>query len=356
MLLTGYFSRLLIIFISFFSFFSYALDKNPDGLVSLWKLDNAQAVIDSVGENHGTFYNGPVTTQGKNNLGIKFDGVNDTAIIPDSESLNFGNGDFTVAFWVKKLQPTTSNWNRCAAVNKWHSGDKPGTNEWHLSICSGRSSKGLTFGVEVDKQSVSVRDYEALTLNEWYFITGVREGEYIKLYRNGELRGTEYVGNGSIADTSRRLRFATWEKSTLYSHSASVLDDVQIYSRALSETEIARLSQGGLFAKSTLQLCESQLDSAKLSINSLSTQVFTLRNLSNILENKVASLVNENDSLNKTISELTHTTQNQQQEITELENSNMLLLEESAQKDVHISTLNQEILNLKAELAALKGE
>jgi len=51
-------------------------------------------------KNHGTL-NGPVWKDGRYGWALKFDGVDDYIKVPDDDSLDFDNTDFTLAHWVK---------------------------------------------------------------------------------------------------------------------------------------------------------------------------------------------------------------------------------------------------------------
>jgi len=69
------------------------------GTVGLWHFDGD--ANDSSGySNNGTVY-GATYVSGKFDQALSFDGNDDYVSVPDSSSLNFGTGDFTIEAWVK---------------------------------------------------------------------------------------------------------------------------------------------------------------------------------------------------------------------------------------------------------------
>jgi hypothetical protein len=59
--------------------------------------------MDTVGANTGTLYNGPIWATSSCVSGgcLEFDGADDYVEVPNSDSLHFGTGSFSISFWVK---------------------------------------------------------------------------------------------------------------------------------------------------------------------------------------------------------------------------------------------------------------
>lgn len=71
----------------------------PSGLISWWPADGD--ANDIHGANSGVSINGASYDIGKVGQAFSFDGINDHVVILDSNSLDFGVGDYSVEAWVK---------------------------------------------------------------------------------------------------------------------------------------------------------------------------------------------------------------------------------------------------------------
>jgi hypothetical protein len=191
--------------------------------------------------NNGTLVNGP-TFNSANGGYIRCDGSNDYIQVPDSTSLDFGTSNFTIEYWFKKLQ-TTVGYSNIWGPNKWNTGASPGTNEWSLGIGNGTSGNGDNYGlaVEVGPTIYSPGDSsEALLLNTWYQLLGVREGASLKTYLNGVLKqNVSPVGFSSLSSINNAGRNLRINNSALDNYfTAADNSIVRIYNRALSATEV----------------------------------------------------------------------------------------------------------------------
>ncbi|MDD2802536.1 MAG: hypothetical protein PHE96_13870, partial [Methylococcales bacterium] len=102
----------VILFLAGGGYLIYALTKSTEGSgpVGYWKFDEGSGVVayDSSGNiNHGIltnfdFNNDSGWKVGKVAGALKFDGTNDYVNVPDNANLDFGSGDFTVAFWIRR--------------------------------------------------------------------------------------------------------------------------------------------------------------------------------------------------------------------------------------------------------------
>ena len=86
----------------------------PSGLVSWWPLDETSGTTtaDIVNGNPGTLINGPVFTTGKVANALSFDGIDDFVEVPNDPSLNFGTGDFSINVWINPnvvIEPQTES-------------------------------------------------------------------------------------------------------------------------------------------------------------------------------------------------------------------------------------------------------
>ena len=155
-------------------------------------------------------------------------------VFSDDSRLDFGNSDFTISVWVKKISQL--GWGN-AVVSKWYTGASPGTNEWALSLNgSGDGSTGSSFIIESGTTKYSAEASTAVSENVWHFIVGKREGGYISLYVDGVLEATTSVGNVSINNIVGREMILGGLDNGLYSHLN--IDELRIFKTALSDAEI----------------------------------------------------------------------------------------------------------------------
>ena len=200
---------------------------------------------DASGNGHdGTLVNMDPDTDwvsGQAGLALDFDGTNDYVNVPDDAALDFGTGDFSVAFWVFKRSATAGYANNYG-VSKWSTGASPGINEWLLNVGSG-SATGDTpsFSVEIGSTTYKAMDPQDITLYVWHHIAGVREGQTISIYVDGILvdANSSLPADGAINNTGRELRVAVNQPAAPIFYTDALFDDVQIYKFALTDGDVA---------------------------------------------------------------------------------------------------------------------
>jgi hypothetical protein len=219
----------------------------PDqSLVGHWKLDDGDGNIatDSSGnENHGTLMPAsPVwTTEGIINGALDFDGVDDYVEIPDDPSLDITN-EITLMAWVY-----AESWDDDTGYPV--DGDnaengiltKGGDSDWGVwNLHYKTTSNGFRFElITSDNNGHTVFETTpSTTLDTWYHIAGVYDGTEMKLYINGVMDNFAAV-TGDIKTNDAPLRIGKqfyW--ATAYSYWDGKIDEVKIYDRALTSTEI----------------------------------------------------------------------------------------------------------------------
>jgi len=217
-------------------------------LVGHWKLDDAtgDTATDSSGNsNDGILMpNSPVwTSDGVINGALYFDGIDDYVEIPDDPSLDITD-EITLMAWVYPENWDNDDWTtddgtaENAIITKAEDGD---VGVWNLHYKT--NAKGFRFELNGgdNNEDYGINIYEEMPsteLNNWYHVAGTYDGSQVKLYINGEMVSSEPYTH--LIDTNEApLRFGKqfyW--STIYSMWNGKIDDVKIYSRALSDTEI----------------------------------------------------------------------------------------------------------------------
>jgi hypothetical protein len=210
---------------------SYNLTKQ-----NMWK--------DLIRNNNGNLINNPIFISSKDASSIKCgtDVTNAYIEILDNNILDFGTNNFTVEYWFKKLQ-ATSGFSNIWGPTKWNTGGNPGTNEWYLGIGNGTNGSGDTyaFGVEVGSTLYSTGESsETLSLNTWYQLVGIRNGNKLQTYLNAILKQdvspAGFTAASSINNIGRNLRIANSNLNSYYTNCE--ISSLKIYNRALTSTEI----------------------------------------------------------------------------------------------------------------------
>jgi hypothetical protein len=182
-------------------------------------------ITDSSGRaNHGTTAGATRTTSGKYGRALSFDGVNDYASVPDTASLDLTKG-MTLEAWV---YPTAggSAW-RTALLKETSAGLSYGL---YAFDGGGHSAGFLNSGSDIGASSTT-----ALPLSKWSHLAATYDGAALKLYVNGALKSTR-TATGAMPTSTKPLKIggnAVWGEFFKGS-----IDDVRVYSRALSATEL----------------------------------------------------------------------------------------------------------------------
>lgn len=237
------------------------LVKPPNnlGLVGYWSFNEGTGTVatDFSGNgNHGTFsgISDPPSatsgwTNGKRSRAIQFDNSDDTVEAVHSTSLNVSS-TMTVAFWIKR--------NTTAETNAWFSKSSTAADSgWFLE---GNADGGFFFSDSAGgTEATAVQQH--LRANEWAHVAIT--------YNSGASQANRfifYVNGAAIADTDGNVVAAgltTTSESVRIGKFWSggepcncTMDEVRMYNRALTATEIASLARAGAvrFTSSSVDL------------------------------------------------------------------------------------------------------
>lgn len=135
-----------------------------------------------------------------------------------------------------------------------------------------------------------VADSNALTLNEWYYITATKEGNTLKIFVDGSQQGSQTDSTGSV--TLNTFNVGRLERTTASNYFDGNLANVAIWNRALSSDEINSVMWKGYQSltdneKSGLQAWYS-LDDVASPAASLATMEALAVDKNATIENKAA--------------------------------------------------------------------
>jgi hypothetical protein len=230
-----------------FSFTTAAVALDPS-LVGLWHFDevSGNTVIDSSGHgNDGTVY-GATLVDSKFGLGkaLSFDGVNNYVEIPDKPSLQLSNA-FTVMAW-NYPRPGSDHG---PVVVKGAAGSGP---NYHFRILQGGDTNDCYFGPGATAQSgveygPNIWDgaYK-VPYGGWYHIAFTDDGNTMKEYLNGSYRRSVPAPGPFNVYAGYPVRIGYLWGSNSYGYKLNgIVDEVRIYNRALSDTEIQAIYAEG---------------------------------------------------------------------------------------------------------------
>ena len=178
-------------------------------------------------------------TNGQFGGALSFDGVDDQLVMADDPGLSFGSGDFSVAFWYWK-RANTFSFDNVWGVNKLGSVD----HEWALSLGGWNAGGGNTpwFTVWIDGVAYVVST-NFTTILEWHHLVGVREGDTISIYFDGQLAASRSLPPGATmaANGEPVLVAVNSTEGVSRAWSDAAFDDIRLYDFALSAMEIEAL-------------------------------------------------------------------------------------------------------------------
>ena len=218
------------------------------GLVAWWKAENN--TIDSVNANNGTAIGGLSYTNGEVGQAFQFDGVSGYVSVPASPSLNIGatGSGVTIECWVK---PNHFNPGAGLPIVEW---DSP-------------SKDGLQMSVNGPQLFANIQDtagnFHVIVTPNGTLTTGVFQHVALTfdkcsglalLYINGAQAAA--VNIGSITPQTSYPVFNIGKRTAAVTGNGDIynglMDEVSLYNRALSASEIASIYNAGSAGKSSL--------------------------------------------------------------------------------------------------------
>ena len=212
------------------------------GCIGHWKLDETSGtdIADASGNgNNGTSERDAGTmgsVAGAIGTALTFDGVNDFITVTDSTYFDFmGLGDFTISAWIK----TSDDGNEMAILSTYVSGSDAGfylrksaSNKLHLHLNDGSNSKDPTTATSINTGAwvhvVATCDRDG---NVSLYLDTI--AEYADSMTSiGDISNSQDLLIGALLTTPSQL----W---------AGQIDDIKIYNRVLTTTEIGQLYNSG---------------------------------------------------------------------------------------------------------------
>jgi hypothetical protein len=202
---------------------------NDSSLVGYWSFNelSSSVVHDSSGNNNdGTIMSGG-WVDGKYGGALSFNGITDLVIVEKSPSINLSY--ITVNLWLKPDSTYGENLPRLIDADSTTGGYLSYLNAANGQLFwSIRNSLGL--------QS-SITSKASLAKNEWTMVTLTYDGIYLKIFLNNILDNSKVVSQ-ELAEGSRIYIGNRASRDRGFN---GIVDEVRIYNRALSASEIERI-------------------------------------------------------------------------------------------------------------------
>ncbi|HRH22475.1 MAG TPA: LamG domain-containing protein [Candidatus Paceibacterota bacterium] len=215
------------------------------GLVGHWSFDEGTSTIahDFSGNSlHGTLTNMAPHTDwvgGKKGKALDFDGTDDFIALGNPSALNI-TGQITLSAWVN-FSSFPSNNNGCAnycgiIMEKGFDG----TREAYVLRYSGSPAKleVLTFGPSIDYGTSWNINFP---INTWHHVVGLYNGTSWVLYVDGVLVASAVKAVGAQSSSANAAIGGAYISGTPGRFFPGKIDDVRVYSRALSDSEVQAL-------------------------------------------------------------------------------------------------------------------
>jgi hypothetical protein len=203
-------------------------------LVAYWALDEGTGTTaaDSAGSHPGTLTNGPAWTTGRLGPALAFDGVDDAVTIG---GVDVSGSALTIAAWIKADDFTVAD----ARIVSKAAGS---AEQDHYFMLSTTDSGGMKFRFRLKTStstSTLIASAGTLTAGQWIHVAAVYDGSAMILYQDGVEVGRLAKTGGLATDAS--IPVAIGRNPQPYEPFDGIIDDVRIYQRALTATDIRAL-------------------------------------------------------------------------------------------------------------------
>ncbi len=207
---------------------------SPMAPIAHWKLDetNGTTAVDFVGSNDGTLMNGPVWVTGKVDGGLSLDGSNDYIDVSSMNPMSYD--DFTISAWYKSADSSVSD----DEYIYMHGDGYIDAITFGPTDDGGESLRLATYIGDVTDRHYGMSD---IVDQQWHHLVAVRSSGRIRLYVDNVKETDEadaYAGQ-TIAVNGDGPFIGDYPGGTEQVH--GVLDDVRLYDRGLTDSEVSEL-------------------------------------------------------------------------------------------------------------------
>ena len=207
-----------------------------------WKLDDGTGptAVDSVGGHDGTLVSNPDWVTGRLDGALDFNGTSDYV---DAGTFDVSGSGLTMMGWFNAETIPTSDGRIVSKAD----GPNDFNAWWQLSTTDSGSNRYLRMRIKAGGTTTTLADSSVnLATGQWYFAVATYDNSgAMKLYLDGvEIRSGTHSVTGPV-DAGPTVPVAIGANGTAERFFDGILDDVRVYDRALSATEISDLFAAG---------------------------------------------------------------------------------------------------------------
>ncbi len=242
----------------------FSFDPNPPtGLLAHWRFDEGTgtSAADSSGNDRtGTLVNGAGWAVGQAGSAVNLDGINDHVSVPN---LDVTGSSVTIAAWVNLASLPTGNDVRF--ISKANDSTEGG--HWWMLGHTYNGNHRLRFRLKTGGVTTTlIASSGNLAANTWFHAAATYDGSAMRLYLNGVEVGSN--AKSGVIDVNPAVAVNLACNPEGNGHLPGRLDEVRIYERTLSQTEIQQVMNGSVVTDTTPPIITSVV-----AVNGTSVQV-----------------------------------------------------------------------------------
>ena len=216
----------------------FGMDLLPvltDTLISYWKLDEPNgSVLDVLGIYNGTANGATANQTGIINTAYTFDG-NDEITFGDMNNSIDGLSAFSLSAWIYPTENDGTEYHTLASKEnvfflRDNRGDSVKTSQFDVIMFTGGSLRRF-------------KSTATMAINQWQHVAMVYNGTRLLFYYNGSLDPTSAAATGTGASSAYSVKLGRHSSGNDYFN--GTIDEVGVWSRALSSSEITSLYNSG---------------------------------------------------------------------------------------------------------------
>jgi hypothetical protein len=223
------------------------------GLVGYWTFDSKDLknnVADrskqgNTGYMQGFTSTSSAVTVGKIGQGLKFDGVDDYVNAKTGSILNITGQNITISAWINPK--TFGGGTLGRIVNKHTTTDSAG---YAFFLDSSNTTNGLSFAINDSTSgngNIAVSVANIISLGKWQHVVAVYNGSGVSFYVNGikKVSNAYNISGKNISDNSTLPFYIGGRSADALRQFNGSLDDIRVYNRALSASEVKQIYNMG---------------------------------------------------------------------------------------------------------------